>query len=54
MNMVGGLFGSALASASARGQKEVVQILLENGANVNIVGGIYGSALASASVFWSK
>ena len=51
VNMAGGLFGSALASASARGQKEVVQILLENGANVNIVGGIYGSALASASVF---
>ena len=49
VNMAGGLFGSALASASARGQKEVVQILLENGANVNMVEGYYGSALASAS-----
>ena len=49
VNMAGGLFGSALASASARGQKEVVQILLENGANVDMVEGYYGSALASAS-----
>ena len=49
VNMAGGVHGSALASASARGHKEVVQILLENGAGVNMVGGFYGSALTSAS-----
>ena len=54
VNMAGGLFGSALASASARGQKEVVQILLENGANVNMVGGKYGTVLALASAFGRK
>ena len=54
VDMAGGLFGSALASASVFGQKEVVQILLENGANVNMEGGRDGSALASASTFGQK
>ena len=43
--MAGGQDGSALASASARGHKYVVRILLENGADVNMA----GSPLASAS-----
>ena len=50
VNLTGGTYGSALASASARGYKDVVRVLLEHGADVNLgVGGEYGSALASAS-----
>ena len=45
VNMPGGYHGSALASASAYGCKQVVQM----GADVNMAGGYYGSALASAS-----
>ena len=49
VNMAGGRYGSALASASAKGHKRVVQTLLKNGANVNTAGGHYGCALTSAS-----
>ena len=51
VNLMGGKYGSALASASAGGHKEVVQILLGKGAKVNMKGGLCGSALASASAF---
>ena len=43
-----------LASASACGHREVMHILLKNGANVNMSGGYHGSALASASAYGCK
>ncbi|KAH8826187.1 hypothetical protein DL96DRAFT_1816592 [Flagelloscypha sp. PMI_526] len=45
VNMVGGLFGSALQVAAWYGDLDVVRFLIENDADVNMVGGIYGSAL---------
>ena len=54
VNLIGGSYGSALVSASAGGHKDVVQILLENGADVNMAGGYDGSALATASAFDHK
>ena len=54
MNIVGGIYGSALASASVFGRNEIVRTLLENGADVDMVGGDYGSALALASAFGQK
>lgn len=33
-----------------RGQKEIVRLLIEKGADVNAQGGFYGNALQAASV----
>lgn len=40
---------SALHWASSRGHHEIVEILLDKGADVNFQGGIYGTALCAAS-----
>ncbi|KAF8193134.1 ankyrin repeat-containing domain protein [Mycena galopus ATCC 62051] len=41
--------GNPLSLAAARGPFEIVQLLLEKGADINAIGGIYGSALGVAS-----
>jgi ankyrin repeat protein len=45
----GGRYRTALQAASAKGHKEVVEILRDKGANVNIQNGEYGTALQAAS-----
>ncbi|KAJ6574287.1 ankyrin repeat-containing domain protein [Mycena capillaripes] len=45
----GGHYRSALQAASAQGYKDIVQLLIENSADVNVEGGEYGSALQAAS-----
>lgn len=40
--------GKALLSAAALGHDEIVEVLLENGADVNVCGGFYGRALFAA------
>ncbi|OQE13833.1 hypothetical protein PENFLA_c043G02908 [Penicillium flavigenum] len=45
----GGEYGNALQAASWRGYKEIVKLLLDNGADVNAQGGEYGNALQAAS-----
>jgi ankyrin repeat protein len=40
---------TALQAASAEGRKEVVEMLMANGADVNVKGGEYGTALQAAS-----
>ncbi len=42
-------FGTALTIAAARGYKDIVQDLLDNGADADISGGIYEDPLAAAS-----
>jgi hypothetical protein len=49
VNAQGGEYGNALQSASWAGHEEVVQLLLDNGAEVNAQGGKYGNALQAAS-----
>lgn len=41
-------FGSALGAAARGGNREVVELLLDKGADVNMKGGIYGSPLVAA------
>ncbi|KAJ5503731.1 hypothetical protein N7463_006605 [Penicillium fimorum] len=50
VDVVGGMFGSALAGASIEGHIEVVRILLEYGADVNIRAGPYHTPLQAACV----
>ncbi|KAF1933121.1 uncharacterized protein M421DRAFT_1668, partial [Didymella exigua CBS 183.55] len=49
VNAQGGLHGNALQAASFRGHEQVVEALLDKGANVNAQGGQYGSALYAGS-----
>ena len=49
INAHGGHYGNALQAASAEGHKEVIQQLLEKGAEINAQGGEYGNALQAAS-----
>lgn len=44
-----GTFGTALQAASHQGHLDVVQVLLQRGANVNHESGIYGTALVAAA-----
>ena len=48
INVQGGGYGNALQAASAEGKKEVVALLLGNGADVNAQGGAYGNPLQAA------
>lgn len=43
-----GIYGSALQAAAGGGDRQIVWLLLDNGANVNAQGGKYGSALQAA------
>ena len=45
----GGYYGSVLQAASYHGNRELVALLLEKGADVNIQGGHYNIALQAAS-----
>ena len=51
VNAQGGVYGTALQAASAKGHKAIVQMLLNKGAdvNINIQGKSYGTALMAAS-----
>ena len=49
INAQGGYCGNALQAASDRGHDQVVQMLLDKGADVNAQCGIYGNALQAAS-----
>ena len=49
MNAQGGRYGNALIQASSMGYNKIVQMLLENGANVDAQDGLYGNALIIAS-----
>jgi len=49
INAQGGHYGNALQAASAKGHKEVVQQLLNKGAEINAQGGHFGNALQVAS-----
>ena len=42
-----GEYGNALQAASYKGAKDIVELLLENGADVNAQGGRYGTALSA-------
>ncbi|KAL4867877.1 hypothetical protein BDV12DRAFT_186298 [Aspergillus spectabilis] len=50
INTKGGRCGNALQAASFRGHEKVVQILLDQGADINAQGGHYGNALQAASI----
>jgi len=45
----GTLYGNRLQTASVKGEKHAVRMLLEKGADVNARGGLYGTALQAAS-----
>jgi hypothetical protein len=46
--------GTALQTASARGGKEVVEILPSKGTDINMSGGVYSTALQAASAKGNK
>ncbi|ERS97064.1 hypothetical protein HMPREF1624_06393 [Sporothrix schenckii ATCC 58251] len=45
-----GYYGNALQAASYKGYEKIVQLLLDNGADVNAQGGHYGNALQAVSL----
>ncbi|KIL60362.1 hypothetical protein M378DRAFT_83919, partial [Amanita muscaria Koide BX008] len=47
-NVQGGEYGNALQAASSGGNKDIVELLLDKGADVNVRGGRYGNALQAA------
>ena len=49
MNAQGGEYGNALQAASDSGHKEIVQLLLDTGADKIAQGGEYDNALQGAS-----
>ena len=49
VNAGGGTHGNALNAASYWGHEKVVQLLLDNGAEVNAQGGFFGNALQAAA-----
>ena len=49
INAQGGKYDNALQAASYQGHQEIVQVLLNAGANVNAQGGLFGNALQAAS-----
>ena len=49
-NGFGECFGSALAAAAATGRIEIVELLLEEGADVDLQAGYHGTALAAAAL----
>ncbi|KAF5343148.1 hypothetical protein D9758_015201 [Tetrapyrgos nigripes] len=51
VNAQGRQYGNALQAASVGGHLEIVEILLEKGADINVPGGGYSSALHAA---WSR
>ncbi|KAJ3965206.1 ankyrin repeat-containing domain protein, partial [Lentinula raphanica] len=44
-----GKFGTALQAAASEGHKDIVELLIQHGANVNAQGGYYGTALQAAA-----
>ncbi|KAL5085108.1 hypothetical protein Trisim1_010896 [Trichoderma cf. simile WF8] len=50
VNVLGGLFGSALQAAAYSGQTPTISLLLNRGAHANVRGGKYGSALNAAVI----
>jgi ankyrin repeat protein len=49
VNVQSGRYGNALQAASTRGHEQIVQLLLDRGAEVNAQGAYYGNALQAAS-----
>lgn len=49
VNVVGGMYGTALSGATFEGHYDVVCTLLEHGADVNLRGGLFDTALQTAS-----
>ena len=49
VNAQGGRYGNALQAASVRGDREIVQLLLDAGADINAQGGEHDTALQAAS-----
>lgn len=54
INARGGLYSTALLAASANGHDKIVQMLLDNNANVHAKGGCYGNVLQTASALGHK
>jgi ankyrin repeat protein len=49
VNAQGGIFGTAIQAALAKGEEVIVIMLLEKGVDINAQGGIFGNALPAAS-----
>ncbi|KAH8204346.1 hypothetical protein TruAng_001509 [Truncatella angustata] len=54
LNAQGGHYGTALQAASRNGHKEIVELLLEKGAEINIQSGQFETALQAASYIGHK